>query len=71
MTSGIRAGESLWRNFWRGEQGPAAQRNTFGRAIGANALQGQRFGPVARGRTPDILTGANQRIDILTGRPID
>jgi hypothetical protein len=71
MTSGIRAGETLWRNFWRGEPAGAAQRGTFGRAVRANAIQRQQFGRELRGGTPDILTGASQRIDILTGRPID
>ena len=71
MTSGIRAGEALWHNFWRGEHGRAAQRDTFGREAHASASQRHQVGREVRGGTPDILTGANQRVDILTGRPID
>jgi hypothetical protein len=71
MTSGIRAGEALWGNFWRGEHAGAARRDRFGSAVRANAFQRQQFGREVRGGTPNILTGANQRIDILTGRPID
>jgi hypothetical protein len=71
MTSGIRAGEALWGNFWRGEHAGAARRDRFGSAVRANAFQRQQFGREVRGGTPNILTGANQRIDILTGRPLD
>jgi hypothetical protein len=71
MTSGIRAGEALWRNFWRGAHAGAARRDACGRGVRANAFQRGQAGREVRGGTPDILTGANQRIDILTGRPID
>jgi hypothetical protein len=71
MTSGIRAGEALWHNFWRGEHGGPARRDTFGREVGASAFQRHQFGGEMRRGTPDVLTGASQRIDILTGRPID
>ena len=65
MTSGIRAGEALWRNFWRGEHTGATQR------VRASAFPRGQLGRQVRTGTPDILTGASQRIDILTGRPIE
>jgi hypothetical protein len=71
MTSGIRAGEALWHNFWRGEHGGGVQRGTFGREVRAGVFHHHQFGQELRGGTPDILTGASQRIDILTGRLID
>ena len=71
MTSGIRAGEALWRNFWRGEHAGRTQRLPIGRDGRGNAFRGHPFVREVRGGTPDILTGADQRVDILTGRPID
>src|SRR5690242_5091884 len=71
MTFGMRGGEALWRNAWRGEHGGAAQRGTFGRELRASAFQHHQFGGELRRGPPDILTGASQRIDILTGRPIN
>jgi len=71
MTSGIRAGEALWRNFWQGGHAGATQRHTLGRQVRANSLQRNQFGRDERGGTPNILTGASRRVDILTGRPID
>ena len=71
MTSGIRAGEALWRNFWRGEHAGRTQRLPIGRDGRGNAFRGHPFVREVRGGTPDILTGAGQRVDILTGRPID
>ena len=71
MTSGIRAGEALWRNFWRADHAGGAQRGPIGGDGRSNALRGHQFVREARGGTPDILTGAGQRVDILTGRPID
>jgi hypothetical protein len=65
MTSGIRAGEALWRNFWRRDHTGATQR------VRASAFPRGQLGWQGRTGTPDILTGTSQRIDILTGRPID
>lgn len=71
MTSGIHAGEALWRNFWRGDHGGAIQRGAISHDGRAGTFQHRQFGGEHRSQTPDILTGASQRIDILTGRPID
>ncbi len=71
MTAGIRATEALQRNFGRGDQGRTAQRDQFRDPVGRGAFgRGTAFGREVRG-TPDILTGTSQRIDILSGRPID
>jgi hypothetical protein len=37
----------------------------------ANAVERDAFNRKAHGKPIKILTGTNQRIDILTGRPID
>ncbi len=71
MTAGIRATQALQRNFGRGDPGRAVQRDQFrdrdGRgAFGRDAASGREV----RGAT-NILTGTSQRIDILSGRPID
>jgi hypothetical protein len=71
MTSGIRAGQALWRNFWQGGHAGAVEHNQFGRKVNANVVGNGAFGREVRGGTSNILTGTNQRIDILTGRPID
>jgi hypothetical protein len=71
MTAGIRAGEAIWRNFWRGEHAGAAHRDASAHEMRANALRRERFHREVRGGTPDILTGTSRRIDTLTGRPID
>lgn len=71
MTSGIRAGQALWRNFWQEGHAGGVERNQFGRRVDANAVEHGAFGREARGGTSNILTGTSQRIDILTGRPVD
>jgi hypothetical protein len=71
MTAGIRATEALQRNFGRGDPGRAIQRDQFRDRAGPGAFgRGTAFGREMRG-TPNILTGTSQRIDILSGRPID
>lgn len=71
MTSGIRAGEALWRNFWRNDRAGPVERNQFGRNLRASAAGRDAFRRELRGGALNILTGTSQRIDILSGRPID
>jgi hypothetical protein len=71
MTSGIRAGEALWRNFWQGGHAGTAERNQFGRRVHADAVEHGAIGREVRGGSSNVLSGTSQRIDILTGRPID
>jgi hypothetical protein len=66
MTAGIRATEALQRNFGRGDHGGTVQRDQFRDRAGPGA-----FGREEMRGTPNILTGTSQRIDILSGRPID
>jgi hypothetical protein len=71
MTAGIRAGEALWRNFWQGSHTGAVEANRFGRNLRANGFEHDAFGPGVTRGAANILTGTSQRVDILTGRPID
>lgn len=71
MTAGIRATEALQSNFGRGDRGRAVQRDQFRDRDGRGAFgRWAASGREVRG-TPNILTGTNQRIDILSGRPMD
>jgi hypothetical protein len=72
MTAGIRATEALQRNFGRGDHGGTVQRDQFRDRAGPGAFgRGTAFGREEMRGTPNILTGTSQRIDILSGRPID
>jgi hypothetical protein len=71
MTAGIRAGQALWRNFWHDDHAGAVEHNQFGRNVQANAFGRDGFGRGVNAGTTNILTGTSQRVDILTGRPID
>ena len=72
MTSGTRADEAFWRNFWRPGRADigVTRRDPLSRTVGATAVH-DTFGREVRDQSPNILTGTNQRIDILTGRLVE
>ena len=76
MTAGIRAMEALQRNFGRRDHGRVVQRDGDHARVRGDQFRDRdvAFGREVRGTpnmTPNILTGTSQRIDILSGRPID
>jgi hypothetical protein len=48
-----------------------AQRNRLGREVHNGSVERNHFSREVREVPPNIMTGTNRRIDILTGRPID
>ncbi len=69
LTSRTRASAAIQRDAFG--RSSAVQRDRFGRNVHANAVARGGVGRADRDEPSNIMTGTNQRIDILTGRPID